>query len=67
MNRPDYETFIVLLDKKNWANEDGVVFHWDDLVLRPEYENTLFQEKIEALAGRLPGMEMVAGRLAGII
>ena len=65
MDEPEYRTFIVVLDKEKWANEDSVLFFWDDL--RPQRENSLLQNNVEAMAGRLPGIKAVAGRLAGLI
>ncbi|KAL2048657.1 hypothetical protein N7G274_000569 [Stereocaulon virgatum] len=65
MDKPRYFTFMVVLDKKNWAKEDGVLIHWDDL--GPQSENPLWQRTGETLTGRLPGMGMVAASLAGLI
>ena len=65
MDEPEYRTFIVVLDKENWANEDSLLFLWDDL--RLQLENSLLQNNVEAMAGRLPGMKAVAGGLAGLI
>ena len=59
---PTYRTFLVVLDKVDWALNDGVLFVWDDL-----RQDLRLRRNTEALVGRLPGLKTVAGRLAGLL
>ena len=62
---PDNRTFLVVVDKADWAHdEDDVLFVRDDR--RPQPRDILLQPDEEMMAGRLPGLKTVAGRLAGV-
>ena len=65
VKEPDYRSFLVVLDKSDWARNEGVLFVWDDL--RPQPDDLLLQLNDEAFAGRLPGLKTVAERLAGLL
>lgn len=66
MEEPYYRTFLVVVDKADWAHdEEGILFVWDDR--RPQPGDVLSQPDEEAMAGRLPGLKTVAERLAGVL
>ena len=66
MEEPYYRTFLIVLDKADWAHhEEGVLFVWDDR--RPQPGDLLSQPGEETMVGRLPGLKTVAERLAGVL
>ena len=66
MEEPYYRTFLVVVDKADWAHdEEGVLFVWDDRRTQPG--DVLSQPDVETMARRLPGLKTVAKRLAGVL
>ena len=66
MEKSDYRTFLVVVDKADWAyDEEGVLFVWDDRT--PQPGDVLSQPDEVAIARRLPGLKTVAERLAGVL
>ena len=54
----DYRKFLVVLDKVDWAQNEGVLFVWDDL--RPQPKDLLLQLSDEAFTERLPVLKTVS-------